>query len=564
LLAAILAAAALAPFLVAGLGAAPFDDPGEGMHAEIARELLAHPALPLTLGGVPYVDKPPLLYALVAAAFHALGPGEESARLIAALAALIAVAATAWLGARLVDDRTGIVAGLALGTSLGFFVYGRYLRPEGLFVAALSAGFALLLIGVRDERRALAAAGLGAFGLAALAKDPLGALAPPLAVGLALALAGRVRPLGRWLPWSGVVLALLLGFGWWIAAERATPGFTWYTVVDNHVLNVVRARHFPDEDVPLGPGEFTAVALLGAVPWVVPAAVMIGRLARRRAWRDPQETPWVALALWTLGVLGLTAAVPFRLPHYGLPAYPAIALLAARGWRELGVRRLAAVHAALFAILAVACVLAWSSDGTAFMGEVMGATDVATRKSGAAGAPAALPPWLALRPLVGATALAFGAGAVALTVTAAARARAAAAYATVATLIFVLPSAAGALNLVASHRAVKAMAAEVARRAGPADILALEGPIENAGALEWYSGRRPVIVDGRRSVLGFGATRPGVPDVFWDAARLERAWHGPRRVWLVTARPPEQSAAARLADARLVTATGGRRLYVNR
>ena len=52
--------------------------------------------------------------------------------------------------------------------------------------------------------------------------------------------------------------------------------------------------------------------------------------------------------------------------------------------------------------------------------------------------------------------------------------------------------------------------------------------------------------------------------MFWDAARLERAWHGPRRVWLVTARPPEQSAAARLPDARLVTATGGRRLYVNR
>jgi 4-amino-4-deoxy-L-arabinose transferase-like glycosyltransferase len=549
---------------VAGLGAAPFDDPGEGMHAEIARELMAHPALPLTLNGVPYVDKPPLLYALVAAAFHALGPGEESARLIAALAALAAIGATAWLGARLVDDRTGIVAGLALGTSLGFFVYGRYLRPEALFVAALSVGFALLLIGVRDERRALAAAGLAAFGLAALAKDPLGALAPPLAVGLALGLGGRARPLGRWLPWSGVVLALLLGFGWWIAAEHATPGFTWYTVVDNHVLNVVRARHFPDEDVPLGPGEFTAVALLGAVPWVVPAAVMIWRLARRRAWRDPRETPWVALALWTLGVLGLTAAVPFRLPHYGLPAYPAIALLAARGWRELGVRRLAAVHAVLFAVLAVACVLAWSGDGTAFMGEVMGATDVATRKSGAAGAPAALPPWLALRPLVGATALAFGAGAVALTITALARARTAAAYATVVTLIFVLPSAAGALGLVASHRAVKAMAAEVARRAAPADIVALEGPIENAGALEWYGGRRPVIVDGRRSVLGFGATRPGGPDVFWDAARLERAWHGPRRVWLVTARPAEQGAAVRLPDAHLVTATGGRRLYVNR
>ena len=34
-----LAVPVAAPFLLAGLGGAPFDDPGEGMHAEIAREL---------------------------------------------------------------------------------------------------------------------------------------------------------------------------------------------------------------------------------------------------------------------------------------------------------------------------------------------------------------------------------------------------------------------------------------------------------------------------------------------------------------------------------------------
>ena len=90
--------------------------------------------------------------------------------------------------------------------------------------------------------------------------------------------------------------------------------------------------------------------------------------------------------------------------------------------------------------------------------------------------------------------------------TAIVRARTAAAYATIATLLFVLPSAAGALGLVAAHRAVKGLAEEIGRRAGPADVLALEGPLENAGALEWYSGRRPVIVEGSQSVLGFGAT----------------------------------------------------------
>ncbi len=37
---ALIAALAAAPFLLLGLGAVPFDDPGEGMHAQIASSFL--------------------------------------------------------------------------------------------------------------------------------------------------------------------------------------------------------------------------------------------------------------------------------------------------------------------------------------------------------------------------------------------------------------------------------------------------------------------------------------------------------------------------------------------
>src|SRR5438045_1598 len=413
LAAAALATALAAPFLFVGLGRAPFDDPGEGMHAEIARELAASgDPLRLTLGGVRYVDKPPLLYLLLAGAFVLGGAGEATARAVPALGALVAVAATAWLAARLMPGTSwGVLAGVALLTSCGFFAYGRYVRPESIFLAALSGGFALLLAGVITDRRGLAILGLGVLGLAALAKDPLGALLPPLAVGLALALAGPARPLAAWLPWPGVVVLVIVGFAWYAAVAVATPGFTWYTLVDNHVLNVARARRFPDEDVPLSALAFLVVAVLGATPWVLAAGAAMVRLARRRAWRDPIEPPWVASACWPFAALGL------------------VALLAAGrlSTREAGAR--------------------WDSP-------------------------------------------------------------AAAAAVTALTLVAVVPCVALGLEVVATARSVKPIALELARRAAPADVVVHEGPLENSGALEWYSGRRPVILDGRRSVLGFGATQP--------------------------------------------------------
>lgn len=515
------------------------------------------------------MDKPPLLYALMALVFAGAGESEGAARAVPAAAALAAVAATAWLGARLLGARAGFLAGLALLTSAGFFAFGRYVRPETLFVAALAWGFALVLTGNTEARRGRVVAGLAAFGAAALAKDPLGAVGPLLALGAALALAGRARPLGRWLPWTGLALLALLGVGWWALAEWRTAGFVWYTVVDNHVLNVAGARRFADEDVPLSAGEFLVVALFGAAPWVLAAGVALWGLVRRRAWRDARELPWTTLALWTLGILGATALSSFRLPHYGLPAYFAIALLAARGWQERGGRGLVAVHAALFAALALACGLLATGDGARFMEAVLGATDVAARKSALAGRAAPLPPFAAFRPLLVATALAFAAGALALGACLAAwrrlgpRTRPAPVFVVAATMLLVLPSVSGALALVSSHRAVRAIGLGLARRAGPDDIVAHEGPIENSGALEWYSGRRPVIVDGRRSVLAFGALRPEARDRFWDAPRLEEAWRSGRRVWVVSVRAPERSVVAGLPGARLVTVSGGRRLWAN-
>ena len=118
--------------------------------------------------------------------------------------------------------------------------------------------------------------------------------------------------MSAWLPWTGVAACLVIGFGWWIGAELRTPGFGWYTTIDNHVMNVARARRFADEDIPLTALEFLAVAVGSSLPWILAASVAVWSLARRRAWRDPDEIGWVALAIWVLGVLGITVG-PYTL-----------------------------------------------------------------------------------------------------------------------------------------------------------------------------------------------------------------------------------------------------------
>jgi 4-amino-4-deoxy-L-arabinose transferase-like glycosyltransferase len=565
--AAVALALLLALPLLAGLGRAGFDDPGEGMHAEIAREMLrsGDPFL-LTLNGVPYLDKPPLLYWLQALAFALAGPGEGPARLVPALGALVAVGATAWLGARLLGAAAGLLAGVALLTSPLFLVFARYVRPETLFVAALAGGFALALVGLEERRRGLLSAGLVAFGVAGLAKDPLGALAPLGVLALALALAGRSPEIRGMTSARALAVCLALGVGWWLVAEARTPGAVWYTVVDNKVLNVAGARLYPDEDVPLSAPEFLVVAVLGALPWSFASAVALAHLVSRRTAGARADVPWTALAVWAVGLLALTALSRFRLPHYGLPAYPALALLAARAWREAAPRPLAALHAAVFAVLAAACALGFASDGRAFEAVVAGATDVASRKAAAAGAAPPFPPWAALRPLVGQAAVVLGAGAL-LTLLAAAAPprwrRVAPAIAVAATMLALAPVTSTALALVADHRSAREVGRLIREGAGAEDLVVHEGPIEGSGALEWYSGRRPVIVDGRRSVLAFGATRPEARDVFWTPEQLRAAWgERCRRVWLVTTRPADRTVAAGLPGAALAHARGGRRLYV--
>lgn len=77
-------------FYLWGLGLLPLLGPDEPRYAEVAREMLVrHDLITPTLGGLPWFEKPPLLYWLMMAAYRVLGVTEHAARLGPAVCGLL-------------------------------------------------------------------------------------------------------------------------------------------------------------------------------------------------------------------------------------------------------------------------------------------------------------------------------------------------------------------------------------------------------------------------------------------------------------------------------------------
>jgi 4-amino-4-deoxy-L-arabinose transferase-like glycosyltransferase len=558
-----------ATLFLAGLGTGPFVDPPEGFHTEIAREMLARrDFVTPRLNAVRYFDKPPLLYWLISLSSAVAGPTPFAARVWSALAAVGVAGLTAYIGMLLGGPRVGLLAGLMTAANMGIFLFGRFVKPDLVFILCIVlayVGFVLAYLGRGRWPLAIFYAGLG---LATLAKDVLGALGPIVAVAVFFWLTHE-RPLRPWVPWWGVAIFCAIALPWYGLVERHNRGFLWYTIVDNHLLNLVRQRVFPDEDVPLGGVEFLVVTTVAFLPWIlaVPAAIAgIVRGPRGSA----TERLWLLFAVWAALVVGFFALVPFKLPHYGLPAFPALALIAARAWDETigaapGAARARALLGpvlVLFALLGGTLVAAWAGILPTPRG-AMTAVDVTARNLAARGQVAAEGSLTGFLDAIRAAALVFLIGTIALAVAVWRRAAAGGLVVALATMLAFLPIAGNGAAEFARSRSARPIAEGLAARMRPGDLVMHEGSLENSGSVLLRLDVPVPVVDGLQSNLAYGATFAEARDVFWDAPRARQAWARPGRHFLISVVAPERSVVRALPPERvhLLVDRGGRRLY---
>ena len=556
-----------------GLGKAPFLDPPEGLHAAIAREMgLRGDWVTPHFNGVRYFDKPPLLYWLMALSFSLAGPVEWAARLWSALAAFGTALLTAHVGSMLGSARAGLISGLVVAANLELFLFARVVKPDALLVFFILVAYTGFLLAYRGGRPWALVLGYGALGLTVLTKDPLGAVGPVVVITLFFFLVRERPPRSRWLSWTGVGLFLAIVLPWYSAMEWKNHGFLWYTVVDNHFLNFARQRVFPDEDIPLTAAEFLGVTAIGFFPWslMLPWAFAA---AFRRPWASPAARPWLLLGLWGGVVLAFFTISPFKLPHYALPAFPALALLVGKLWDDVlggapgapSFRTLLVPPLAVLAGLTVVWLLAWRGEVSLPSG-ALSLADVPARNLDARGGSVPFAPFGGLQPLFGSLALVFGAGTLGLLVAVWRGLPRFGLGVLLATILAFLPVSVEGLNLFSESRSVRPMAEALSLKAGPQDLVVHEGALENSGALLVYL-RRPLrIVDGLQSSLAFGATFPEAREVFWDRAELRARWNGPERMLLLSVVKPGKSVVREFPPERvhLVTQGGGRWLYSNR
>ena len=555
-----------------GLGVAPFLDPPEGFHAEVAREMvLGRDWVTPRVNGVRYFETPPLLYWLMSASFGAAGVTPFAARVWTALAAVGCAAVTARLGVVLGGPRLGLLAGLMVAANLGMFVYGRIVSAEVPFILCLTvawAGFALAYVGGRRRGLAVFSAGLG---LAMLTKDVLAAVGPLLVVAVFFWLT-RERPVGPWIPWWGVLLAVVIALPWYLVMEARNPGFLWHTLVDNHLYSLTRQRPFPDENVPLGSLEFLVVTLLAFLPWSLALPWALARALQRR-WENATARLWLLFGLWAVAVLGFFTVVPFKLPYYGLSAFPAFALLVARAWDEAiegapgapSVRALLAPVLGLFALVTAGFVAA-AAGILPIPADALSSLDVATRNLIARGQRAPGVPLEAWATLFYSGAGIFALATLALAVAAWRRSVALGIGVTLAATIAFLPAiAANGMTQFARSRSARPLAAALVQRLRPGDRVVHEGGIVNSASVLLVVSDRVRVVNGLYANLALGATFPEARDSFWDSPRLEHAWSGPGRYFLISAVDPDRSVVRALPPTavHLIAQAGGRRLYSN-
>ncbi|MFU8797249.1 MAG: ArnT family glycosyltransferase [Gammaproteobacteria bacterium] len=220
----------------------------EGLYAEIAREMVVTRDYILPqLNFILYIEKPPLLYWLIASSFKVLGTDVFAARFVTASCGVLTCLALIGFGFKLNQIKLGYLAAIIVATSLGFQIIMRMVFFDPLLTVCLTIG--LLSFYVWHEKSEILYVRIFYFflGLAVLTKGFVG-LVLPGGIVVFFMLAART-PWIKWrqfFDWIGIILFLAVVLPWHIMMALQHKDFLWRYLIEEQFLRFLHEREPQD------------------------------------------------------------------------------------------------------------------------------------------------------------------------------------------------------------------------------------------------------------------------------------------------------------------------------
>jgi 4-amino-4-deoxy-L-arabinose transferase-like glycosyltransferase len=561
-------------------------DDVDAVQAQIARTMITSGDwVTPRLDGIVYLEKPPLIYWLIAGSYKIFGVHDWVARIPLALSTLGLCWVTAAFGVWAFGRRAGLYAGLCAATCVGVFLFTRVLIPDVMLTLTTTlAMWAFLRALNQDEEEAhsrrwafIFAASLG---VGLLLKSLIGVLFPVAAGAIYLLLTGQFFSAQSWKrlrPWSGLLIVLLIAAPWHILATLRNPpyfslalrsgpgqyhGFLWFFFMNEQVLRFLNLR-YPRDYNTVPRLYFWLFNLLWLFPWSVyfPATLKLSYRPIDRAGRAR------LLALCWTGFLLVFFTFSTTQEYYSMPCYPALCLLLGSAmafggpWIRRGTHVLTALAgvaaSALVAILVSVRNLPTPGDIAAALTERLPNYTLALAHMEDLN----LRSFAYLRAPLMLAAAGFLIGLVVTFRAPAPRAF----WATAAMMVIFFQAARMAMVTFDPFMSSRPLAEALIR--APGGTLIVDHHYYTYSSVFFYADRdRDVLLlNGRFNNVEYGSYAPNAPSVFVDDAELKQLWDRPERFYLVTSQAalPHWEGLVGQQQIDLVAQSGGKLLMTN-
>jgi 4-amino-4-deoxy-L-arabinose transferase-like glycosyltransferase len=315
-----------------GLGDYGLLNNNEGLYASIGQTMwqTGNYSIP-HLNGVPYIEKPPLLYWLSALSYQLLGMNEFAARFFPATAGVISCltlygwALYGW-GRKLNQTHIGLMAAGILATSLGFVLFSRMVFFDGLLTCFLTLAFAAFYFFYTSDQRRYLRFSYAFLALAILSK---GLVAGILFALVILTFLNADRSFVRFFkklfdPWA-LLIFLAIALPWHIIATIQEPGFAWFYFVNEHFLRFLDLKE--PRDYYHGPIYYYIPRLAA---YLVPWTPLLRLLFMRSATSSSSDSSLLKfLWCWFLVPLVFFSISQAKANYYMMVGMPPLAFLLA-------------------------------------------------------------------------------------------------------------------------------------------------------------------------------------------------------------------------------------------